>query len=174
MKLSDKWHPHSLLIPPTHFCSPSDKHPSFSNGSVMRSRSVPLQQASICLEMSLCCSAFYGNERIRRVGGREEIPVLREASPLLGQSRLRSRGIDGDWMVQLFPQQTALLILHWPCFLCYVSRKGKSKLWNQSSWKETFVLCLQYLMQWKPNQRNCEYLANNPCFFGNWDFRTTN
>lgn len=76
-----------LLSPPTSFCCPSDKCLSFCSGSAGRGHSLSSQQVSICLGMSLCCSAFYGSEILRRVGGRKEIPGLREASPLLGQEQ---------------------------------------------------------------------------------------
>lgn len=79
--------PTHLLSPPTSFCCPSDKCLSFCSGSAGRGHSLSSQQVSICLGMSLCCSAFYGSEILRRVGGRKEIPGLREASPLLGQEQ---------------------------------------------------------------------------------------
>lgn len=52
MELSDKWRSHSLLIPPTHFCCPSDKCPSFPMVLLWQAVLLPLQQDSICLQMT--------------------------------------------------------------------------------------------------------------------------
>lgn len=132
---------------------------------VLRSRSLPLQQASICLEMSLCCSTFYGNEQIRWVGGREETPVLREALPLSWARAGWEVGglLETGWCSSSRSKQPCSSYIYLFSSLCVYQERAR----NQSSWKETFVLCLQYLMQWKPNQRNCEYLVNNHCFVGN-------
>lgn len=90
----------SLPIPFNIYC-PDHHHPSFTSGSPVRSHSISSQHASICLGMSLCCSAFLTMKHSGRCAWGEEIPGLREVSPPLGRQQAEK---NGDWMVQLFPQ----------------------------------------------------------------------
>lgn len=47
------------------------------------------------------------------VGGKEEIPWLREASPPLGPQQAEKQKVcAGVWMMQLFPHHTALVSSH--------------------------------------------------------------
>ena len=63
---------------------------------------------------------FFGSEILRQVGGREEIPGLREASPPLGQQQAEKQ--EACWRLDGAALPTAHssgVIPHLPCFLCY-------------------------------------------------------
>lgn len=182
MELSDKWRSHSLLIPPTHFCCPSDKCPSFPMVLLWQAVLLPLQQDSICLQMTSdnrgCPCAVLPSMAMKEsgawVGGRKyqcwgKLPLswARAGWEVGGL-------LETGWCSSSRSKQPCSSHIYLVFFAMCVSRKDRSKPWNQSSWKKTLVLCLQYLMQWKPNQRNCDYLANNAWFVDNWDLRTTN
>lgn len=103
---------------------------AFSSGSAMRSHSQSSQQANICLEMSPLLFCFFVSEILRRVGEREEIPWLREASPPLGRQQAeKEKACAGVWLMQLFPHHSALvsshihLVFFAMCLLSSVSRK---------------------------------------------------
>lgn len=67
---------------------------------------------------------FFGSEILRRVGEREEIPGLREASPPLGQQQAEKQ--EACWRLHGAALPTAHspdVIPHLPYFLCYVCIK---------------------------------------------------
>lgn len=105
--------PIHLLSPLIPFLLPWSPSALLFRWSALRSHSQSSQQANICLEMCPLLFCFFGSETLRHVGGKEEIPRLREASPPLGRQQAeKQKACAGVWMRQLFPHHTALVSSH--------------------------------------------------------------